>query len=189
MKKNETQKTDFWQFSLDFYKDKDVKNTCLILQNEYQFQVNIILFLLWYSASYHKMLSKEQIQELMLIVEQKVLLTDEFRSFRRDFWQKLNKAGEPLPSESIKQALVDVEISLEAEIQSTIIEHMASELQDNHAKSSTHSNYIELDFIASENLERYFYLIHPGTHDQNIWTALQILVSHLAIMLDNDSAA
>jgi uncharacterized protein (TIGR02444 family) len=42
--------TPFWRFSLHFYRQADVSDACIALQDNYGVDVNLLLFLLWLAA-------------------------------------------------------------------------------------------------------------------------------------------
>lgn len=55
-------RTGFWQFSCRLYAIPKVSETCLILQDRYGLDVNLILFALW-SASQHRQLSSQLLKK------------------------------------------------------------------------------------------------------------------------------
>jgi|SRR5689334_200125 uncharacterized protein (TIGR02444 family) len=55
--------TPFWRFSLNFYRQAGVAETCIALQDECGVDVNLMLFLLWLAAN-GRQLSVDNIKEL-----------------------------------------------------------------------------------------------------------------------------
>jgi len=53
----------FWRFSLRFYRQREVADACIALQEEAGVDVNLLLFLLWH-ATQKRTLSPAQIAEL-----------------------------------------------------------------------------------------------------------------------------
>lgn len=47
----ETQ-VEFWDYSLALYRSADVEDHCMALQNEYAFDVNLVLFCVWFGHQY-----------------------------------------------------------------------------------------------------------------------------------------
>ncbi|MGE3921281.1 MAG: TIGR02444 family protein, partial [Gammaproteobacteria bacterium] len=44
-------KNEFWQYALKLYSKHVIKDTCLLLQDNYSINVNIILYCIWYATS------------------------------------------------------------------------------------------------------------------------------------------
>jgi uncharacterized protein (TIGR02444 family) len=55
--------TPFWRFSLNYYRQAGVAETCIVLQDDCGVDVNLMLFLLWLAAN-GRQLSVENIKEL-----------------------------------------------------------------------------------------------------------------------------
>jgi uncharacterized protein (TIGR02444 family) len=58
-----TAETPFWRFSLKFYRQPSVSEACIVLQDEFGVDVNLLLFLLWL-ASDDRQLSAEEVRML-----------------------------------------------------------------------------------------------------------------------------
>ena len=158
----------FWQFSLTFYQQSGVKSVCLRLQDEQAMNVNILLFLLWFSYTQKKLLAQEKLLELFETVKGYQEQVDKFREFRRDFIDQLrvtDTVNEKNATYAIRDALLNAELLLEKEMQQAIIQWFHQPLM--HEPSTNHPagqqsckpvndiSDIELEFIATENLERY----------------------------------
>ncbi|HEX4408135.1 MAG TPA: TIGR02444 family protein [Xanthobacteraceae bacterium] len=63
MSDTETSETPFWRFSLKFYREHNVSEACIALQDEFGVDVNLLLFLLWL-ASDDRQLSADEVQML-----------------------------------------------------------------------------------------------------------------------------
>ena len=55
--------TPFWRFSLKFYRQAGVSEACIVLQDEYGIDVNLLLFLFWLASDDRK-LSAEEVKML-----------------------------------------------------------------------------------------------------------------------------
>jgi uncharacterized protein (TIGR02444 family) len=55
--------TPFWRFSLYFYRQSGVSDACIVLQDEYGIDVNLLLFLLWH-ADEGRLLSADEVRQL-----------------------------------------------------------------------------------------------------------------------------
>ncbi len=58
-----TAETPFWRFSLKFYRQPAVSEACIVLQDEFGVDVNLLLFLLWL-ASDDRQLSADEVRML-----------------------------------------------------------------------------------------------------------------------------
>jgi len=59
--------SDFWDFSISFYSQTEVENICIELQNNYEFDINIILFVFWLAAEKNTVLSTDKWQLLLSV--------------------------------------------------------------------------------------------------------------------------
>lgn len=57
--------SDFWDFSISFYANADVESTCLTLQDQYNLNVNLILFCYWLAENKQEPLEKKQWSQLL----------------------------------------------------------------------------------------------------------------------------
>jgi uncharacterized protein (TIGR02444 family) len=55
--------TQFWRFSLHFYRGSGVSDACIALQDEFAIDVNLLLFLLWLAAG-RRQLSVQEVKSL-----------------------------------------------------------------------------------------------------------------------------
>ncbi len=70
---------DFWQFSLQHYSKAEVKEACLLLQNQYQGNVNLALLLTWLD---NQPLTIKDWQVLLPALEATSALLTSFRPLR-----------------------------------------------------------------------------------------------------------
>lgn len=74
----------FWQFSLKIYSKKEIKEILLYFQDKYQFNVNLVLFVLWLGFS-EKELSIDFLEESMnLIKPLQMKVTKNLRNIRKN---------------------------------------------------------------------------------------------------------
>ncbi|MCO7224703.1 TIGR02444 family protein [Pleionea sp. CnH1-48] len=174
--KHSFDKQEFWQFSFDFYQSGQVQESCLVLQEEYGFNVNLILFIVWVSQKNPQLIKPEQIALLVEAIEEADGWVSEFRQYRRELWRRISQASEN-NAQDIKQALLDAELTLEARVQQELID-----FANQHFSSWPHRGFagdrIELDFIVSENLDTYFRTRFPGKRS-SLWQLQRGLIEQL----------
>ena len=54
-----------WNFSNKFYKRDDVRSVCLALQDEFGFDINIVLYCCWMAVSGHPIIKTEELSEIV----------------------------------------------------------------------------------------------------------------------------
>ena len=59
--------SDFWDFSISFYMQPEVEKICIELQNKYEFDINIILFVFWLAAEKNTVLTTDKWQLLLTV--------------------------------------------------------------------------------------------------------------------------
>ncbi len=59
--------SEFWDFSIRFYSQPEVEKTCLVLQNDFELDVNCILFIYWLASKQHTILSTKQWSQMISI--------------------------------------------------------------------------------------------------------------------------
>jgi len=59
--------SDFWNFSIRFYSHPEVEKTCLRFQNDFELDVNCVLFIYWLASKHHAILSSEQWSHIISI--------------------------------------------------------------------------------------------------------------------------
>jgi len=63
MSETETKASPFWRFSLAFYRQQNVADACIALQEQSGVDVNILFFLLW-NATHNRALSNAEVADL-----------------------------------------------------------------------------------------------------------------------------
>lgn len=85
---------NFWHFSLDLYDREGVANACLALQDDYQLDVNLILFCFWYGTT-HGVVTEKLLGEVIdFSAEWRQQVVQPLRDTRR--WMKLH-SRQPAP--------------------------------------------------------------------------------------------
>lgn len=101
----------FWKFSFDLYRHAVVEKACLFMQDQYDFNVNLMLFIVWHAKNHGGMITKEQLQQM----QQKMMLWNEFvtKPIRHEREQPVAEVAEygqwlkvELIAESIEQWLL-----------------------------------------------------------------------------------
>ncbi|WP_105902898.1 TIGR02444 family protein [Vibrio gangliei] len=101
-----------WQFSLQHYGVREIKEACLHLQNQYNGKVNLVLLLKWLDE--HQLsLSEQQWEQLDSAIERTEGLLEQFRYYRR-------KAKPHLPDTLYRESL-QFELQLERQQQSDLV--------------------------------------------------------------------
>ncbi|MEX0962777.1 MAG: TIGR02444 family protein [Pseudohongiellaceae bacterium] len=80
---------NFWNFSLNLYSREDVADACLQLQEEYQLDVNLILFCYWYGSRFGVIEAKLLSQVIDFSLQWRSHVVQPLRNTRN--WLKLNE--------------------------------------------------------------------------------------------------
>lgn len=177
----------FWQFSCDFYSKPQIEQACLALQDEFDLNVNIMLFLLWYSAAQGRLLNTAQIESLLLAIDKPQQWVMEYRLFRKHLWSKM-LANKDQPNPEIKQALLSAELKLEEQVQSVLFDYAKQHLAAANDPCADEVHLIELEFIAHENLDAYVTMFHSEPSPQ-LWQLQQDLLNRLLQITNQTKAA
>ncbi|WP_144392781.1 TIGR02444 family protein [Pleionea sediminis] len=167
----------FWQFSFEFYQQDNIEEACLKLQDDFDLNINVILFLLWYSTHAQKVISTKQVEGLLDAISVADERVQEFRQFRKTFLAKVSHQ-EVADMHDVRQALLDTELTLESKVQHVIIEYANEHLILPGNVEPIVEHPIELDFVAHENLDIYCRYLHPETC-REIFQAQQDLINTL----------
>lgn len=124
-----------WQFSIDYYSRGTVERDCLALQNEYQGDVNLLLFLLWYSCKSGSLLSESQLKLILQAAAQEVENVMRLRKFRKAFEPQLKQSSMKL-ADQVKQQLLAIELTLEKQVQAALIDELSKPLELNELAAS-----------------------------------------------------
>ncbi|WP_087017579.1 TIGR02444 family protein [Thaumasiovibrio subtropicus] len=112
----------FWQFSVSHYQKPGVEAACLTLQDHYQGNVNLALFLIYLEQQQYQT-NGLLLNKLLACLHAISHTTDDFRRLRRQLKPRLNHAD--------YQALLDFELSLEKQQQATLIQQWETHVADN----------------------------------------------------------
>ncbi|NRF31393.1 TIGR02444 family protein [Vibrio coralliilyticus] len=118
-----------WQFSLQYYSVKDVKDACLNLQNQFKGNVNLLLLLKWLDEQQAAFLDEDwhKVEECLGRSE---TLLHSYRDLRR-------KLKSHVPDTLYRESL-QFELQLEKQQQSDLVDCINSiELQTNRAEPLT----------------------------------------------------
>jgi len=100
----------FWNFSLEFYGREGVADACLALQDQFNADVNIVLYCCWVAMERGEKLEKAELAEIMAVIEPwQNGVVQRLRQIRQDM--KQNQAinlGEL--SEELRQAIKSCEL-------------------------------------------------------------------------------
>ncbi|KTC99447.1 TIGR02444 family protein [Legionella erythra] len=72
-----------WQFSNTIYRDSQVKSICLTLQNQWHYNVNLVLFCGWLSHTKRLVSAKDMQYALHLVAEWQARMTEPLRGVRQ----------------------------------------------------------------------------------------------------------
>lgn len=144
-----------WQFSLQHYSAKDIKEACLHLQNQHQGNVNLILVLKWLDE--HQLaFAADQWGHFETAIQRTEDLLKHFRHYRR-------KAKPHLPDTLYRETL-QFELQLERQQQSDLVacinqlKLIPVESDQKHYTPMTHQYCLKQD---AEHLCEYFYSTTP----------------------------
>lgn len=102
----------FWHFSLKFYERQGVKDACLMLQNKYHGNVNLLLMMCWLDAHQYSFEADELKNITQTLIKHQSLLV-EFRRLRK-------QSKSHLPT-SLYQDMLQYELSLEKQQQYELV--------------------------------------------------------------------
>jgi uncharacterized protein (TIGR02444 family) len=102
----------FWAFSCAYYDRKDIKEACLALQDQYQFNVNVLL-LCCYIQTQDLALDAKHIEQCLVAIASTNDQLNELRKIRRKVKVHNNDAY---------QCLLDAELAIEKQQQQTLID-------------------------------------------------------------------
>ncbi|NTS75687.1 TIGR02444 family protein [Catenovulum sp. SM1970] len=119
----------FWQYSLTLYQQTQMQSLCLQLQNEYQVNVNLLLFCC-YLQSLDKALSALQLKDIeTALLPFNKAYTTKLRQLRQNL--KTDETLVATTQQTLKQALLKCELTMEQHEQAIIVQsYQATERQD-----------------------------------------------------------
>lgn len=151
---------DFWQFSLSCYAEPGVAETCLVLQNQHEANINLLLYCLWLaktgrSLDWVQIQQKGEIeswhrQQVLPVRQLRMMMqeTSEGSQAQKYYYESLKK--DELDAEQIEQAML-----FQMTKQMPLIEAAGF---DNREKDSAGVNHLAL-----ANLEKYAQGVLPAS--------------------------
>jgi len=133
--------SNFWNFSIRFYQITDIEKSCLVLQDNYQLNVNLILFCHWITLNKQQALSQNQWQTLVIAAQpwediihtlrkSRRMITNSSIAWPTDFKQETSNGvsdieinTEHMQQLAIEQAWKAFEISESEDNQQDILRH------------------------------------------------------------------
>jgi len=101
---------DFWNFSLDLYDREGVAGACLELQEQYQLDVNLILFCFWHGTNLG-VVREDLLQSIIdFASEWRRHVVQPLRGTRR--WMKINSQKDA-PFDALRQRIKESELAAE----------------------------------------------------------------------------
>ncbi len=147
MNESATDAKAFWAFSLEVYAKPQVAELCIALQDEYGFDVNLLLLGLWVAETQRKALDAEGICELReAVAPLNDNLVHPLRWARR--WAKPSDRVAETAQHKIYGALKQVELEAERLVQMALVEASRPGLTQGDEMSTPQA-------AASASLERY----------------------------------
>ena len=138
---------DFWQVAGDFYQQSAIKELLLELQDKDHYSINRLLFALWFSQTFQKLIEIEPLEASSKDLLKAEQSTAELRKTRRKFEQSWNKPY--LGNLNMaRYHMLEGELSLEKEIQSILVVALCSDKTAIETNLSSES----LDFLIVENI-------------------------------------
>jgi uncharacterized protein (TIGR02444 family) len=158
--------SSFWTFSLKVYAEQAVANVCLSLQDQFDADVNVVLFMLW-SAARGRRLSLQEIGDIIDLVRPwQIQVVRPLRVARRSL--KIPPSDWPLQEiEALRQRVKADELEAER-LQQQVLGHFA-QTNEIGQPDTVHT-------ASRANLQNYANLLNVAFPDE----AVSILVSSLS---------
>lgn len=102
-----------WQFSLEYYSNREVKDACLTLQNHYHGNVNLLILLKWLDEHQHNINQQDWHR-----VEQSLERTEGLLHHYRELRRKLKSAL----SDTLYREALQFELQLEKQQQADLVD-------------------------------------------------------------------
>lgn len=147
MNESATDAEAFWAFSLEVYAKPQVAELCIALQDEYGFDVNLLLLSLWVAETERTVFDAERFGELReAVAPLNDNLVHPLRRARR--WAKPSDPVAETARHKLYGALKQVELKAERLVQAALVGALAAGLAQRH-ETPTHQA------AAKASLERY----------------------------------
>ena len=124
----------FWQFSLAVYSDTAVAEACLALQNDYQLDVNMLLFCCWVATQQSQPLTEKALHDALTTVSswqyEVVQPLRYLRQHLRNYYPSNTVAREQ--AEQFRNGLKQLELEAEYVEQTMLLEQLPNSDIDTH---------------------------------------------------------
>lgn len=166
----------FWDFSISFYRQPEVEKTCLVLQNDFELDVNCVLFIYWLSSKHHAVLSTKQWSEMISIS----LPWQEIIKSLRKSRQLIKDSTIAWPAEFQQETRACIS---EVEINAEHMQQLAMEklLQDLEPKVSDDS----LKQLITSNFSNMFSVLNNEMTTEKIYKQITSLITRLTNVQEN----
>ncbi len=165
---------EFWQTANRFYEIKKVRQLLIELQDKNDYSVNRLLFALWFSQVFQQLINNSRLAPIIGALEKTEKSVNELRQTRRSFETCHRK---PLLGNlnMARYHLVEAELSLEKEIQATLV----TGLCDAKTNASNEISADSMDLLVNENIDRLCSDIQ-SPHFSNIQLLTNLWYKYLA---------
>lgn len=164
--------SDFWDFSIDYYKNSGVEKSCLKLQDHYSLNVNLILFCFWLGQKNKVKLEADQWRQLITISLPWEDIVTSLRKSRRI----LKQSPVALPAD-FKQETSEGVSKIELNT-----EHMQQlSLEQEWRKMPYTSSDDSIENIIRHNIKNYLKATQHNITPEDIEKDLQILLNHISL--------
>lgn len=138
-----------WNFSNKFYKQDNVRMACLTLQNEFGFDVNIVLYCCWMAHSGYPIIKIDELSEIISVIRpwQNDVISD-LRKVRTRM-KSNNDIKFGFHSNSLRDKIKDCELQAER-IEQAILYYSGDKQTPNNNSDAIHRGSVAL-----KNLETY----------------------------------
>ena len=165
---------NFWQFSVTLYREPGIAETCLDLQNQHGFDVNLVLFCIWYGLARGPLPAHLLQQAIDFSSHWKQLVVQPLRETRTRMKQDPTLESLPAVSEikALREDIKRLELNSER-IQQQELQRLADNLQDTGQKEI--DGNAQDKHPSEENLEKL--TIAMGSAGDNCSEQFQLLVA------------
>ncbi|GAL14152.1 hypothetical protein JCM19233_5164 [Vibrio astriarenae] len=130
-----------WQFSLEYYSSREVKDACLTLQNQYHGNVNLLILLKWLDEHHFSIQEKDWHR-----VEQSLGRTEALLHHYRELRRKLKIAV----SDTLYREALQFELQLEKQQQADLVDcinHLSLKSRDEHSLTQMYCHLLGADHL------------------------------------------
>lgn len=188
------QSQNFWNFSVALYSQEGVSTACLELQNEFGFDINLILFCYWYGDS-HGIFDDQLLQQaIQFSANWRQSVVQPLRNVRK--WMKLNSSAfgpeQSSQYEILRERIKDDELAAEKYQQETMERLIQSSIPPETASTSGSKLAVTENSLkaAQANLEKMLSVLAGKTETkEEIERRLNLISSALYNKREGDAQA